>query len=50
MYLSSQRASFAFSLHHENLRKMREAIAKSLFEDALLLAKHASKFDPAIDR
>jgi hypothetical protein len=42
MYLSSHELASRFHCITENLRKMREAIAKDLFEDALLLAKHAS--------
>ncbi len=42
MYMSSNELASRFHAITEDLRKMREAIANGIFEDALLLAKQAS--------
>ena len=48
MYLPSHEIASRFYGITEDLRKMREAIANCLFEDASLLAKHASSSTRAL--
>jgi hypothetical protein len=42
MYAITNELASHFSLIGENLQKMREAIAKGLFQDALLLASEVN--------
>jgi hypothetical protein len=42
MYMASHELASRFYGIRENLRKMREAIANGLFQDALLLAKQVT--------
>jgi hypothetical protein len=42
MYMASDELASRFSGIRENLRKMTEAIANGLFQDALLLAKQVT--------
>jgi hypothetical protein len=48
MYVSSHELASRFASITEDLRKMREAMANCLFEDASLLAKQASSSTRAL--